>query len=206
MHCQEVVELATEMYEGGLEELAGLTALVETGQVEATGLVTRVEGDTITVTCDDATWNGDDMSTVMVSVFAPDALFRVTGQAAVSGLDVRVGPESKVERIQRRRWPRRRLALPVTLCPVEDGRRLAGIPGRTIDVSLGGVCVETIREVDGEGDPMLILNLPDGTNIISLTSTVAVEDLGDGWRYRLAFQDLDAHDRGRLSELTEQPA
>jgi hypothetical protein len=194
------------MYEGGLEELAGLTALVETGQVEATGLVTRVEGDTVTVTCDHATWNGDEMSTVSVSVFAADALFRLTGPASVTGLEVQVGPGPKVERIQRRKWPRRRLALSATLCPVEDGRRLGGIPGRTIDVSIGGVCVETIREVDGEGNPMLILNLPDGTNIISLTTTVAVEDLGDGWRYRLAFQDLDAHDRGRLTELTQQPA
>lgn len=171
--------------------------------VEATGTVTAVGYDTVTVTCDEDHWHGVSLATVAISVFAPDALYRLAGPAAMRGLDITVGPDPKVERIQRRKWPRRRLDLPVTVCPVEDGRHLAGVPGRTVDMSVGGVCVETLRQLEGEGNPMLILNLPDGTSVVALTSTIAVEDLGDGWRYRLAFTDLDNHDRGRIAALVQ---
>jgi hypothetical protein len=85
---------------------------------------------------------------------------------------------------------------------VEDGARLSGIPGRTIDVSVGGLCVETLRQLEDGGDPMVIMDLPDGTTIVACTTTVAAEDLGDGWRYRLAFQGLEAEDADRLASLT----
>ncbi len=170
----------------GLAQLTGQTALVETGGTEATGSVTSVDGSVV-ITCDQASWPSGDLGDVLVSVFAPDALYRFTGGAKVDGVEVTMGPDATVERIQRRKWPRRRLDLAVTLCPVGDGRRLEGVPGRPVDVGVGGMCVETLRPVDGEGDPMVILSLPDGTTIVSLTSTVGVEELGDGWRYRLAF-------------------
>lgn len=93
--------------------------------------------------------------------------------------------------------------LPATLCPVEDGTRVAGVPGRTIDVSVGGLYVETLRRLEGEGDPMVILNLPDGTTVVTGTATIAAEDHGDGWRYRLAFRDLDPEDADRLAVLTK---
>ena len=185
----------------GLAHLIGLTALVETGGAEATGQVTAVDDIYITVSCDEESWAGTDIHSVQVSVFAGDALYHLTGDAAIKGLDVVLGPDPEVERVQRRKWPRRRLDLAVTVCPVNDGRRVEGVPGRTVDVGVGGVCIETLRPVDGQGDPMLIMSLPDGTTIVSLTSTVGVEDLGDGWRYRLAFTDLDAHDAGRIAEL-----
>lgn len=179
----------------------GLTALLESGVVEATGTVTAVGYDTVTVTCDEDHWNGVALATVAISVFAPDALYRLAGPAAMRGLDITVGPDPQVERIQRRKWPRRRMDLAATVCPVEDGRHLAGVPGRTVDIGVGGVCVETLRPLEGEGNPMLILNLPDGTSVVALTNTIAVEDLGDGWRYRLAFTDLDNHDRARIAVL-----
>jgi hypothetical protein len=185
----------------GLAHLMGLTALVETGGAEATGSVTSVEDATLSVTCDEESWAGTVVGPMQVSVFAPDALYRLSGPTVIKGLDVVIGPDLSIERIQRRKWPRRRLDMPVTVCAVADGRRVEGIPGRTVDVGLGGLCVETLRPVLGEGDPMVILSLPDGTTVVSLTATVGVEDLGDGWRYRLAFRNLDAHDSGRLAEL-----
>lgn len=185
----------------GLARLVGHTALVEAAGGEATGTVTSVEAAAVTVTCDAPEMAGMDFTAAEVSVFSPEALYRISGRPEVKGPDLVFGPESSVERIQRRKWPRRRLDLAVTVCPVADGRRVEGVPGRTVDVGVGGVCVETLRPVEGEGDPMVILSLPDGTSIVSLTSTVGVEDLGDGWRYRLAFQNLEAHDAGRLAEL-----
>lgn len=187
----------------GLDQLVGHTALVETGGAEVTGSVTSFEAGVLTVACDPDSWAAPDPGGVHaeVSIFAPDALYRLTGPARVDGSDLLLGPEVAVERIQRRRWPRRRLDLPVTVCPVADGRRVEGVPGRTVDVGVGGACIETLRPVEGEGDPMVILSLPDGTSIVTLTVTVGVEDLGDGWRYRLAFRHLEAHDAGRIAEL-----
>lgn len=185
----------------GFAQLVGHTALVETGGSETTGSVVAVEAGTVRVTCDAADWGGAEVVEAEMSVFAPEALYRVKGGAAVDGSDLVFAADSSMERIQRRKWPRRRLDLPVTVCPVADGRRVEGVPGRTVDVGVGGVCVETLRPVEGEGDPMVILSLPDGTSIVTLTATVGVEDLGDGWRYRLAFQSLEPHDAGRIAEL-----
>lgn len=185
----------------GLARLTGHTALVEADGVQTTGSVVAVEAGSVDVACDEEAWEGIGTIVAELNVFAPDALYRLSGAARVEGSHLLFVPASTVERIQRRKWPRRRLDLPATVCPVADGRRVEGVPGRTVDVGVGGVCVETLRPVEGEGDPMLILSLPDGTSIVTLTATVGVEDLGDGWRYRLAFRNLDAHDVGRIAEL-----
>src|ERR1700757_4416626 len=133
------------METNGLARLVGHTALVEAGGGEVTGTVTSVEAWAVTVTCDEPDWAPVQAVEADVSVFAPDALYRISGHAEVKGPDLVFGPEAGVERIQRRRWPRRRLDLPVTVCPVADGRRVEGVPGRTVDVGVGGVCVETLR-------------------------------------------------------------
>jgi hypothetical protein len=182
--------------------LVGLTALVEIGPLEITGQVTELDGVHVTVTADADVPGEAELDKVLISVFAPSALFRISGSARRAGRDVTTEDNTTIDRIQRRKWPRRRMDMAVTLCPVADGMRVEGVPGRTIDVSIGGLCVETLRPVEGEGDPMVILSLPDGTSIVSSAATVAVEDLGDGWRYRLAFRDLDPHDAGRLAALT----
>ena len=186
----------------GSSSLVGVTALVEVGEEEATGLVSAVDDSVVAVTLDADASIPQGSLVVQLSIFAPDALYRLAGRAQLSGRDLVTGGDAPIERIQRRRWPRRRLDLPVTLCPVAGGVRLEAIPGRTVDLSIGGCCVETLRPVEGEGDPMVILGLPDGTTIVSGTSSISTEDLGDGWRYRLAFRDLETHDAGRLAELT----
>lgn len=191
------------MHTDGLTGLVGLTALVEVGGNEMTGVVSAVDDSQVTVTLDDGGPEPGELPAVVVSVFASDALYRLEGRATVASRELVTAGDSSIERIQRRRWPRRRLDLPVTLCPVADGLRIEGVPGRTVDVGIGGCCVETLRPVEGEGDPMVILSLPDGTTVVSGTSTVASEDLGDGWRYRLAFRDLEAHDAGRIAALMD---
>lgn len=191
------------MHTDGLTGLVGLTALVEVGGSEMTGQVSAVEGTRVTVTLDDGGLSPGEQPAVVVSVFAQDALYRLEGRAQLTGRELVTSDDNAIERIQRRRWPRRRMDLPVTLCPVADGLRIEGVPGRTVNVGVGGCCVETLRPLEGEGDPMVILSLPDGTTIVSGTSTVASEDLGDGWRYRLAFRDLEAHEAGRIAALTD---
>jgi c-di-GMP-binding flagellar brake protein YcgR len=186
----------------GLSSLAEQMALVEADGIEVTGRIAAVAGAILTVACDQECWIEAETRPVTISVFASDALYRLSGPAVVCGSEVTTTEGISIERIQRRKWPRRRLDLAVTLCPTAKGMHTEGVPGRTVDVSIGGLCVETLRPVEGEGCPMVILSLPDGTSIVSSVSTVAAEDLGDGWRYRLAFDRLDSHDASRLAELT----
>ncbi|MBV9660227.1 MAG: PilZ domain-containing protein [Acidimicrobiales bacterium] len=180
----------------------GESALVESEGTQLPGRVTAETGSTLTIRCDQQLSAEPVTREVLVSVFAVDALYRICGKALMYGSEVATAPDAAVERIQRRKWPRHRMDLAVTLCPVKEGVRLEGVPGRTVDLSVGGLCAETLRPVEGEGDPVVILSLPDGTSVVSGVSTVASEDLGDGWRYRMAFLDLAAHDYTRLVELT----
>ncbi len=184
-----------------LGSVVGSTALVEVDRVEATGTVVEADGASVAIVCDQEPWSGGSRQ-VSISIFADDALYRLAGAATADGARVTCEAGIEVQRIQRRRWPRRRLELRVTLCPVKGTSRLEGVPGRTVDVSVGGLCAETVRPVEGDGDPMVILDLPDGARIVAAAVTVAADDLGDGWRYRLAFRDLDSDDAGRLAALT----
>lgn len=182
--------------------LVGTTALLETDGLEVTCTVAEQTDVGLSLDADQEPWPPGEVHQVHLSIFATEALLTASGRATADGAAVQVRLDGPLERIQRRRWPRRRMDLPVTLCPEVDGARVEGIPGRSVDVGVGGICVETLRRVEGEGDPMIIVSLPDGTSIVTGTSTVEVEDLGDGWRYRLAFRDLDGNDAGKLAQLT----
>jgi hypothetical protein len=76
------------------------------------------------------------------------------------------------------------------------------VAGRSIDLSVGGICVETLSRLDDEGDPMVLINLPDGSTVACGAITVATEEIEDGWRYRLAIHDLTARDTERIAALT----
>lgn len=186
-----------------LEAIRGQTALVEGEHLDATGTVTDVDAGHVIVECDQDGWDDGEARLVTVSAFAPDALYRIVGSATAAGRTITCETDAMIERIQRRRWPRKRLDLAVTLCPVESGSHMEGVPGRTIDVSVGGLCVETLRPFESGEDLMVILRLPDRTTLVAGASTVGAEDVGDGWRYRMAFRDLDDDDSARLAALTE---
>ena len=125
--------------------LAGAPALIETGPVESTGVVSKGSLSVLVVSCDEVAWSGADPDDVLVSVFAEDALYRFSGRCELREREVAVPDDVSVERVQRRNWSRRRLDVAATLCPVDDARRLAGVPGRTVDLGVGGLCVETLR-------------------------------------------------------------
>jgi hypothetical protein len=181
--------------------LVGAPALVETGRVESTGVVSGLSSTILVVSCDEVEWAAANPDDVLVSVFAKDALYRFRGRCELGEGEVAVPDDVFVERVQRRTWPRRRLDVAATLCPLDDARRVAGVPGRTVDLGVGGMCVETLRPLDVDRDPTVILTLPDGHSIVVRTTTVAVEDLGDGWRYRLAFGHLEPRDASLILDL-----
>ena len=185
-----------------LDQLAGQTALVEGDGIELAGTVEVTDGPTITVVCDQECGFAGDTRTVTVSVFSPAAYFLLAGPAVADDKRLRCGAEMTVERIERRRWPRARLDLPVTLCPVH-GTDLDSVPGRTIDISVGGACIETLSPVEhaGRGDVKVVIRMAEGADIECSCATIAVEEMEDGWRYRLSFMDLDDDGAARLEKL-----
>lgn len=185
-----------------LDQLAGQTALVEGEGLEAAGTV-EVSDGAVVVHCDEECGFAGDALTVMVSIFTPTAFFRLSGSARADAKELYCAPEMRIERIERRRWPRARLDLPVTLCPVR-GTDVDVVPGRTVDISVGGACVETLSPVDARSsnDVKVVIRLADGADIECSCSTIAIEETEDGWRYRLSFRDLDEGGVSRLQELT----
>jgi hypothetical protein len=186
-----------------VRQLAGQTALVEGDNLELAGTVEVGESSAVIVHCDEECGFAGDSREVAVSVFTPSAYFRLSGTARAEGKELYCSPEMSIERIERRRWPRARLDLPVTLCPVH-GSDGDAVPGRTVDISVGGACVETLSPVDGrpQEEVKVVIRLADGANIECSCATIAVEETDDGWRYRLSFRDLDEAGASRLKELT----
>jgi hypothetical protein len=147
-----------------------------------------------------------DGTDVVVSIFAPEALYRIRATAAWdrSGKLV-VDPIQDVERIQRRRWPRHNIDLDVTLVPLDgpDDRRSA-VNGRTIDMGMGGLRVRTDRRLPPGADMTVILEFPDGAEMVARTTVVAANVVDGSFQYRLAFNGLEDDDAAHLSVLVGQ--
>jgi PilZ domain len=147
-----------------------------------------------------------DGAEVIVSIFAPEALFRLHA-AARWGLSGRLSihPIHDVERIQRRRWPRHPLRFEVMLTP-HDGADidLASVAGRTLDLGIGGLRVETIDRLPPGADATVNLTLPDGLPLVARTTVVCADFTDDGCEYRLVFDHLEQFDARRLTALVDQ--
>lgn len=147
-----------------------------------------------------------DGAEVIVSIFAPEALFRLhaTARWGVSGR-LSITPIHDVERIQRRRWPRHPLRFEVMLTP-HDGvsSDLPYVAGRTLDLGVGGLRVETIDRLPAGADATVSLTLPDGLPLVARTTVVCADFSDDGCEYRLVFDQLSDVDIRRLTALVDQ--
>jgi hypothetical protein len=167
-----------------------------------TGVVETAGAQTLTImglSSRDLTNN----SKVVVNIFAPEALYRIKGLALWrdSGRLV-IDPIHDVERIQRRRWPRHAVHLNVTLASLDESSdNSGGVAGRTIDLGVGGLRVETIRQLTPGVDPTVIFSLPDGSTVVARTTLISVDVSDTGCEYGLAFDRLDDADLTHLMKL-----
>lgn len=176
-----------------------------------TGLILRTEGGQVTISLTPTVSPPLDGTDVLASVFAPDALFRAHGTAHLPCPGrLRLYAIRDVERIQRRSWPRRSLALDVRLVPLDDvdldDVAMVAVAGRTVDLGIGGARVRTMDRLPVGVDPSLALTLPDGTDMLLAARIVYADVCDTGCDYRLAFCDLDESDAARLAELVGSPA
>jgi hypothetical protein len=194
---------------------AGQVALIERQELRwpadaklgpVSGVVEAGEGDTLTIV-GVAPPDLPEGTEVTVSIFAPEALYRIRACARWLSSDrLTLDPIHDVERIQRRRWSRHELCLDVTLAPLDRVGRDTGIEGRTLDIGLGGVRVETETRLPFGPDLSVILMLPDGAPLVARASVVASEDRDGSFEYRLAFDTLDEVDTTNLAALLDPHA
>jgi PilZ domain len=142
---------------------------------------------------------------VLVSIFAREALYRIRATAHWASPErLALDPVDEVERIQRRRWPRHPIELDVTLASLDGpDPNVGGVPGRTLDIGMGGLRVETNHRLPPGEDLTIILTLPDGAPLVARTTVVAVQVRGDVFEYRLAFDQLDELDTTNLIALLD---
>jgi hypothetical protein len=145
----------------------------------------------------------DNGTEVVVSIFAPEALYRIRAGSRWIGADrLAINPIHDIERIQRRRWPRHAMQLDVTLVPLDGpDRQNTGVPGHTIDMGMGGLRVETSKRLPPGADLTVMLTLPDGIRLVARTTVVAADIRDGAFEYRLAFAQLDDIDAAHLTAL-----
>jgi hypothetical protein len=144
-----------------------------------------------------------DGALVTVSIFAHDGLYRLRGIAHYRWAGfLALRPVYEVDRIQRRLWPRFAIELDVTLAAMEGSDAdFTGVTGRTIDISVGGMQVQTANQLRPGADPTVMLTLPDGARLVARTRVVDGVASGSGYRYRLAFDQIEDGDTTRIMAL-----
>jgi hypothetical protein len=142
---------------------------------------------------------------IVVSVYAPDALYRLRGTARPARPEgvIVLEPVLDVERIQRRSAARVPIQVGITLSFLDDPMPIIeSIVGRTLDIGLGGLRVLTLRPVP-KREPTVMFTLPTGRSIVGASLVLSEDPTDDGYEVRLSFQDLDADDVVALRELVE---
>jgi hypothetical protein len=144
-----------------------------------------------------------DGALVTVSIFSHDGLYRLRGTAHYRWAGfLALRPIYEVDRVQRRLWPRLAIELDVTLAAMEGSDAdFTGVQGRTIDISVGGLQVQTVHRLRPGADPTVMLTLPDGARLIARTRVVQGGATDGGYRYRLAFDQIDDGDTTRIMAL-----
>jgi hypothetical protein len=144
--------------------------------------------------------DGDE---VVVSVFSSEAMYRLHGTVHPRGRSlVILDSVRETERVQRRRAPRRPLRMSVTLVSADESDPdVSRVAGRSVDVGVGGLRVETVRPLPAGADPIAILTLPEGPPLMLPTRVVASDVSESGCEYRLAFTQLRPPDADRLAVL-----
>lgn len=180
----------------------GQIALVEPVEADPgheclTGVV--VPGSRVTIDLGASPRPPAGVSEVVVSFFAPEALYRLTAQADHHGDGLLELDVLDVERVQRRSTPRVQMALPIRLRAGGEGKLV--LAGETLDVSAGGCRVTTASPWSEDTDPILSMELPDGGSLVTEARVITSDLLPQGWEYRLAFPGIAEGDRERLSRL-----
>lgn len=172
---------------------------------EMTGLIGNSEGESFEIDLGLDAAVPDDHDEVVVSVCAPDALYRLkaTSKPGPSRGIIVLSDVHDLEKIQRRSAARVPIRLGVSVaCFDEPASEITSVAGFTLDLGVGGVQIHTLRPLP-PGDPTVVLTLPDGTTIAALALVLQTARENDMYRSRLSFQDLPPDALTALSNLVK---
>jgi hypothetical protein len=142
-----------------------------------------------------------DGSRALVSVFAPEAMYRARATLRfIGGRLARLSDLEADEPIQRRRWPRRRVALAVSLVPIDDAVPV-GVRGETVDVSVGGARVVTHDPLPAGQDPLVAITMPEGDVLLVPGLVIHAEHDRDHFAYGVVFPEIGGDEAARLAAL-----
>ena len=103
------------------------------------------------------------------------------------------------DQVDRRRWPRAAVRIPIRVVDTEDTFRV--LIGETIDVGVGGVRAVLDGPLFGTIEASVHLDL-DGFGPLVCQALVADGGaIEDGWEYRLAFRDLEPREVRALANV-----
>ena len=185
----------------------GQVALVEyPGEHEPrTGLVTNGHQEHIAIDLGAQAPAAVPDEPIVVSVYAPDALYRLRGTARAARPEgvIVLEPVHEIERIQRRNAVRVPIQIGVTLSFLDDpAPTIESVVGRTLDVGLGGLRVQMLRPLPHR-DPTVMFTLPAGRSIVA-AALVLSEDV-TAQPLRIAQGHVEVSDRPGLGiEVDEE--
>ena len=170
------------------------------GHAPLTGVVVGSHDDQMIIELSCSSIGPPDGSRLAVSLFAPEALYRMSGTARTDEPGfLTLDCCEPLETIHRRGWPRCKACLPVAMVPVDQS--VGGVRGETIDIGVGGALVRTMAPLPSGCDPLLALTLPGGDTLLIEGRVVAAESNEPFYEYRVAFWEPDEVAVGRLAEL-----
>lgn len=140
-----------------------------------------------------------DGTEVVLSVFASEAMYRA--HATLWLKEDRVAELRNLvadEPIQRRRWPRCRVSLAVSMVPVDGATCVCG---ETVDLSMGGTRVVTHEPLPLGQDPLLAITMPEGDIVLIPSRVIRAEHESDGFSYGLVFPEVDGDEAARIAGL-----
>ena len=103
--------------------------------------------------------------------------------------------------VERRRWPRASVHLPLRVVDTEDSFRV--LLGEALDISVGGMRVVLDGALFGTVEVTVQLELGGQAALVCQALVAAGGAVEDGWEYRLAFRNLDADEIRTLAHLVE---
>jgi hypothetical protein len=102
--------------------------------------------------------------------------------------------------IERRASPRRPVRMSVTVYVGDESES-----AHSLDLSVGGVRLETPHRLTAGTRPTLVLPLADDGPVMAVAEVLETTENGEGWVCRLAFRSLRPLDVHRLTAFVASP-
>lgn len=107
----------------------------------------------------------------------------------------------RLSEVDRRRWARARVRLPVRVVDTEDSFRV--LVGETLDVCVGGMRAVIDGALFGTVEVTVQMELVDDAPLVCQALVADGGAVDGGWEYRLAFRNLADREVAALAHLVE---